>query len=1280
MAYEVAELNIEGTPADELTGYDRARAESFTGKIRAKLEKQGMTDIRFPAGDVDPDRQNVAWFVMKDGTESPVLIGDYRGYLVVMHAVYIGDGVAEVGGEDVNLGEPLALDAAGVANDGGLRGVRLGGVAYFTVRAWKGGDEFYNLADDMTRMPETFTEGIVQGIGLCTMTIDYHEEIYGDGRRVDEGADAGQGAPGGDSSGQESSELDVESIDTWELIQGGLSDCVTTRYDGEGGRIYTIDVSGIFREVRDSAGWLLGPGVLASDKYVRDNHADIIRGVLPPDAVRYWEAVDSVPYAGWALLDAFDPMVIVVAVAEAGLALCFAANAYSTHRGSPLVPNTTGSRFRAAPKGTGVGTAGSTPRCLAHALAVFAEHGASAPLIDAVFELFGNDDELREDFLAYSAAENVVRTGKCTLPDDGIAMYVLSDDWFSFDPIPTLEVRLADGAPKSVSYGNFLNPLVNSIELPDGLVSIGEGTFSRIQSLRKVYIPKTVKEIGRQAFIDRSSMGADGRLIVAFEGSEDEFGRFIGEYGDMGKIGKLLDARYNVTRGEFRKMTMNALIREGLEAGSAAEECPEPPELELIAAPEKELDAERWMHMAKPYEDEVRKRLEACGYENVRFLQDIFPERDCAEWYCDSGSYDGVLSFEWQGLTFTAIAGGDHTYCIDGDYGDDMEQLADYGIVDDDGLGMLEELSGNGTGLEGWCDFELSCRDSDGYDFSSRELDGGIGCTVSEVLDWVTDPGQMNWFVDEYRRDKESNAALMRESLAEDDGQNGGGLDIQPTDKEELEAALLSGFCQVAYDGEDGELAIIDLPKAAAAFRDALSSGDPSDGEAECDALADSLCSIALPKRLLKHRGAVRAYLSERLSADEEQKAAVAGSDDWLLMFQFPDVQRTYWDNYYDVETYPDHVPDQNGVWWPIEGITSALALLAGGADRGIVRCVASLGKSKDAADETVRMVRGKDDVIRILSSGTYTLPDDFSIATLNALDALGDEYLDVSPRGDVISLRFSSAMDEIRDTMLDCAPLRWHIESAELPDGLRSIGDYCFNSFHRLKKLFIPKTVTHLGRRMLPSDDRFCCEVALEGERSDYPENEIGRFEDECVGFNAHIRFGVSREAFRSLGESLSGASHEPAEPELDVESTPEDELPPPSEMNELKAFLEDVYGKDSEFVRIGPRMYDVQLWRGSDGPAFLPLVYDFSGDGVTVARLGFSDNESETAAAELVRAGVEPDGVEAMIEDAKENYNAEHLDSVPECIDYVCDMFQVREYAGYDDWKASKSGQAVV
>ena len=1271
MAYEVAELDIEGAPADELTGYDRARAESFTGKIRAKLEKQGMTDIRFPAGDVDPDRQNVAWFIAKDEIESPVLIGDYRGYLVIMHAVYIGDVFAEVGGEYVNLGEPFALDAAGVANDGGIRGVRLGGVAYFTVRAWKGGNEFYNLADDMTRKPETFTEGIVQGIGLCMMTIDRHEEMYGDGRRVDEGAYAESDAPSADSEEPASVglELDVEGVGMMDLLPGIVSDFSETAYDGDGGRVYAINPVGIAYGVCDAAKDMWGMSQSDAFAWVRDHHAEIIRMALPSEAAKHWEAADSV--YDWESLSEWSTQVIAVAVADAGWTLCFSASAA---RGFTLIPNT--GRLKALPEGKARSASGSEPTCLAQALAILSSGGEATPLIDGIIGMFARAGALRDDVLGFDAAERVCRSGVYVVPDGGEALDKLSDigAGYSERPIEHLEVRLADGADKSVSYAQFGLLPAKSVELPEGLTDIGDGTFSRMWALSRLYVPETVRRIGKAAFVSGDSRRGK-RLTVAFEGSEAEFGHFIDECGELAAC---INPMYGVARDAFRAMNGGEALSEA-DADDGHE-----PELEVIGVSGDELGAE-WKAMVKPYEDSVRKRLEACGYGSVRFLQDISPKRDCAEWYCDSGGYDGVLSFEWQGLTFTAIAGGDHTYCIDGDYGDDMERLADYGIVDDAGLGMLEELSGNGTGLEGWCDFELSCRDSDGYDFSSRELDDCIGCTVSEVLDWVTDPGQMNWFVDEYRRDKESNAALMRESLAEDGGQNGGGLDIHPTGKEELEAALLSGFCQVAYDGADGELTIIDLPKAAAAFRDALSSGDPSDGEAECDALADSLCSIALPKRLLKHRGEVHAYLSEHLSADEEQKAAVAGSDDWLLMFQFLDGQRTYWDNYYDVETYPDHATDQDGVRWPIRGITDALALLVGDADRGIVRCVASLGKSRDAAGTAVSMVRGKADAIRILRSGTYTLPDDFSTSTLDALDVLGDEYLDVSPRGDVISLRFSSAMDEIRDTMFDGMPLRWHIESAELPDGLRSIGDYCFNSFHRLKKLFIPKTVAHLGRRLLPSDDtRFRCEVALEGEREDYQENEIRRLEGECTGCGAHMRFGVSREAFRSLGESLGGASPEPAEPKLDVEGTPEAELPPPDGMDELREFLDDVYGGDggSQFIRIGSRLYDVQLWGGggANGPAFLPLVYDFGGEGVTVARPQFPDNDSETAAAELVRAGVEPDGIDGMISDAVDSYNAQRLDSVPKCIDYICDMFQVREYAGYDDWKASKAGRGVV
>jgi hypothetical protein len=897
MADEVAELNVIGTPADELTGYNRARAKAYTGRIRSMLERQGMTDIRFPAGDVDPDRQNVAWFIPKDGTESPVLIGDYRGYLVIMHAVYIGDGVAEIGGEGVNLMEPFAIDAAGVADDAGLRGAHLGGVAHFTVRAWRGGNEFYNLSDDMTRMPETFKEGVVQGVGLCTMTIDRYEDVYGR-RMVDEGAESQEGADG--------------------------------------------------------------------------------------------------------------------------------------------------------------------------------------PALD------------------------------------------LSDS------------------------------------------------------------------------------------------------------------------------------PANALIPE-------------------------------WEALSKPYMAEVRSRLEACGYENVRFLQKISPKRDCAEWYCDSGSYDAVLSFEWRGLTFTITAGGDHTYCIDGDYADDMDMLADYDIVDDDDIGRLEELSGNNTGLEGWCDFELSCRDSGGYDFSSRELGESIGCTVSEALDWVTDPGQMNWFVDEYRRDKERNAALVGGPLREGGGDAALiGIDLDDTPSDGQTRAELAGFCRTAYDGAEGAVFVMDALGAVRAYGDKY--GEEGLTVYGAEAVADSF-SASLPKSLAKHAGAVRDYVMAGIGVETSTYVA-AGCDDWLVLFR---ISRYGMRGVCD--TVPESVTDEKGRIWVFSTTTKALAHFVGTGHSGLVRCVGSLtggeGTVRRDADAFCRDVEAHASAERVAMSGVYTYPDDGDEAALDAMDE--DDY----DLGQDIEVRFSGKVCAIDDAAFFSSLLGRNVREMELPEGLRSIGANTLRYLRNLRKVYIPKTVADIGPHSIPKPlggDGLL--VAFEGNREDYPAEAIREFESTCVGGGTEARFGVSREAFRSLREGLgasgSAALADSGRAGLDLADTPSGELesPQPDGMAELKEFLEDVYGSSSEFVRIGDRLYDVQSWDDSGRVSFIPLVYDFGrGDGgVTVARLAFAGNDSEAAAAELVRNGVEPDGIDAMIDRAVDGYDAVSLDSVNECIDYVCDVFGVRDYAGYDDWKASKAGRGVV
>lgn len=286
---------------------------------------------------------------------------------------------------------------------------------------------------------------------------------------------------------------------------------------------------------------------------------------------------------------------------------------------------------------------------------------------------------------------------------------------------------------------------VSSVEFPDGTREIGVDVFICIgQSLRAVYLPESVERFDFYFLPGKPELCLEA-------GPDSPLARSLRTTIEMASMTDSVTLRFGVTREQFRAMLGNHALDEDLQPDSG---------LEVIAAPDELLRPD-WAAGKDRHMADIRGRLEACGYGDVEFLQDVCPGRDDAEWYCRSGCYDGVIAFSGRdGLEFRIIAGGDHAVYIDGEAYDDMSELEAFGIYDDDTLSQIYDIAGEDSTFEGLCEFEIEVSDASGWAFSTSQLNEPIGCTLSEALDFVTDPGSMDWFVEEFRRYKEENARL----------------------------------------------------------------------------------------------------------------------------------------------------------------------------------------------------------------------------------------------------------------------------------------------------------------------------------------------------------------------------------------------------------------------------------------------------------------------------------------------------------------------------------------
>lgn len=1102
-------FELDDADAGKLTGFNYAKAGEYTDGLRARLEKTGLTDIKFAEGMINPSRQRAVWFI-PDG-KNPAMTANYGDYIIaVVSKSVTGSHVLERrDGTTIDLRDEIALPAAGLLSDDDVDRALSDGSwlcmtddFLFDVIAWHAGDfdkvydqwDAYISGEAPTR-PQTFGDALTMGVAMAVMEID---EIKG---KVDEDLDSDSG------------EFELDDISDDDILASAFRDCVRKEYDAGGVRLYTIEQDSIADAIANS---VLSGGedtpLRDMSRWWDDNMERALRAMLPADCKACWENVAR--SAGKEFLH-IGKIVIVV-----GQSWTLVFNARKSQ-----------SEFYIEPAAAVCGPDGKARpmSCLPMALATLS-YDSGAGIGEAVVVSIcgrlrsGVGDVFLKDFRDCRDAERILRTRRYLVPNDCNAVWWLcSKDAYAgiYDDTGIEKVDFSEAPKRIDEFDTFWMLPIRDVELPSGVAAIGSGAFSYMSRLSKVYVPDTVTSIGGGAFYSVGGRDGGKPLTVCFEGSEEDFGPFMQDYGD-GVV-----ARYGVTREEYRRMNVNESLSgddgEGrFELGDVS--------VDDLAAHAHEVG--KSAHMAA-----IKSRLEACGYSGVEFFQDVYPSRECAEWYCRSGEWNPVMSFSnGDGLSFTISAGGDHAVLINGEAYLDMDELAQFLIFDDDGLSRLEDLDGFQS-FDGWCEFSVEVCDADGYSATSEEAeDSSIACTISEILDYVTDPGSVNNLIDTYRQNKDE-ARLRGESLNEDGSGDGeiDAIEIDDIASDDLMLSALRGDFAVEYDGPDGVVYTLDGNKAEEDFcRVVGNSMDAPDVE-----YVLNLFCAGLPERLRWAKYDVMGYLRGTIG-NIHDRVVVAGGADWLVMFTVSSYSMLP----QDLKTIPFTVEDGYGTERRPTDLRQALAANVGEADVGISKAVwrsrigaNRAGRAVEAgAAEFSDSVMGLAAAMRVSSSGEYLVPDDCNERTVDALDdswcdagndievrfrdgltALGGKATDT----DQISLGFSDGDIFIANILCD------HVKEIELPDGLRTIGSDVMLYLCNVRRIFVPKTVTAIGTHAFPRVTRGSrLTISFEGRREDYPEELVDRVMGErSDDARTEIRFGVSRAEFESLDEALDGS-----------------------------------------------------------------------------------------------------------------------------------------------------------
>lgn len=169
-------------------------------------------------------------------------------------------------------------------------------------------------------------------------------------------------------------------------------------------------------------------------------------------------------------------------------------------------------------------------------------------------------------------------------------------------------------------------------------------------------------------------------------------------------------------------------------------------------------DVSTWDEGSDGYMAEIEGKLKGLGYEDVRILTRLNPHRKSAEWYVD----DDILSFRHLGALVKCRFGGNGMLITDGDGNTyrNADDLADKGIVDDDGLNEL--MGGDSVDCnENDCEFVFDVYDSDNnYVGSSWETNSDSMYSLDELLGTLYDA---EWMASVIRDFTQSEALNLNE-------------------------------------------------------------------------------------------------------------------------------------------------------------------------------------------------------------------------------------------------------------------------------------------------------------------------------------------------------------------------------------------------------------------------------------------------------------------------------------------------------------------------------------
>lgn len=1289
------DFELDSVPAEEVSGFDYAKAREYTSELKAKLEKIGLTDIEFPKGGIDPSRQKAVWF-FPDG-KSPTMSANYGDYYIAVFpkSVAASHALERRDGSAVDLRDETALPAAGILSDGDVdRALADGSLVsmtddfLFDVVAWHAGDfdKVYDQWDDYANgkapsRPQTFSDAIMMGVTMAIMTIDEIKGMVNE----DIGADSG--------------ELELDAVPEeelprqWEVGKDAHMAAIKSRLEACG---YS-DVE-FFQDVypsRDCAEWYCNSGEW--NPVVSFSNADGLSFTVSAGG-------DHIVLIGDEAYMDMDELERFGVYDDDGLGRIDGLNGFSSFEGwCEFEVDVEDSDGYGATSGMAEG--GSIGCTMSEALDYVTDPGSVNNLIDEYRREKAEaraHETLREDD---SNAEEPSDFELDDISDEDLLLRVLGNAF-------AVEYDGADGVVYTMDGGtaerDFTNLTGSSMD-GDAVDMVCSAFCSGLPE--KLGWAKD--EVARYLYGEVGNV--HDRVVVA--GGADWLVMFtVGDYSTMPKDVKIIPStvedRYGTEwRPEDIKQALAANVGEA-DVGISRAVWLSRQKSDRVGGESREI--------ANEFRDKViglasAMRISSSG-EYV--VPDDFNEHTIDaldDRWCDAGN-DITVRFR-DGLTKLGGEPGDCAQINLGGYDDSDVFIADILCDHVKEIELPDGMRTIGSAVmlylynvrRIFVPTTVTAIGAHAFPRGAKgnrliiSFEGRREDYPKELVDRVMSECSGDNAANKEVRFGVSRADFeyLNEALgdagADDDHPDidgSDGLDDPELSDMPANAVISTRFrdcIRNVYDGPDGELWLVDFNAVADASRQFLFGdvqyirGQDDEWGAinrQAKAFADNVIDILLPREL---SWAVQniLYMPKIL--------IMKTADGRMARF-----------NILSSNSFSCECKDADRLSYIAEDkaeiLLACVCQLSGGLVKSVVRGITTLTKpgrvSRDGSGygekQMLKRISMYAYVMRVFETGVLTYPECSAadMASLrrwhmNSINGVRESlHLQTIDAERFLQVRFSKKAVQV--PYITRSELFMHnIESIEFPDGVKNVGesDGCiFYGLPRLGRIFIPKgadvNAGALSSLWMCSRMQTIC---IEDRASSALARKIKRV---CGTGDHSVRLmcGVTREQFRSMvgGQVAESLTEDSDGLELD-DVSPEDllsALPKSDEAKELVAFLKDISVDGMEFVTVGHRVYEVLR---SDGADCLPFVYSFDGDGILMCRLTFPSRDAEAAAAELVLNGVEPDDIEGMIERADENYDSARADSVPECIDFICDMFEVRDYAGYDDWK-EQAGRANV